>query len=103
MASTGTIREPVQGKALRISVEELARQLATIEAELNGGRAVELMRGETVVAEVRAPRADASKAALDRPHELPDFMGRMRALWGDKVLPEGTGASWVREDRDARG
>jgi hypothetical protein len=35
--------------------------------------------------------------------ELPDFMGRMKAIWGDQVFPAGTAARWVREDRDGRG
>lgn len=95
MATAGTVREMVT----RVSVDELASHLATLEAELSDGRSIELVRGETVIAEVRAKEVEHTVA----PVELPDFMGRLRANWGDTVLPLGTGTSIVREDRDSRG
>jgi len=95
MATAGTVREMVT----RVSVEELTSHLATLEAELSDGRLIELVRGETVIAEVRAKDMNQASVAA----ELPDFMGRLRANWGDTVLPLGTGTALVREDRDSRG
>lgn len=103
MASPGTIREVAGSGTRRIALDDLASHLETLEAELSGGRAVQLVRGETVIAEIRAPQPVAMRMADDTPRKLPDFMGQMRAIWGDEVFPEGTGARWIREDRDARG
>jgi hypothetical protein len=92
------------GSVLRINVDEMADHLATLEAELSGGRCIELVRGQTVVAELRAkaaPSLPRSTPAASR--ELPDFLGRMKAIWGDKVFPEGYMTEAIREDRDARG
>lgn len=92
-------------EVLRVPVEELGEHLDTLEAELSGGRAIELVRGGKVIAEIRSkPGAEVAvgRAEAEVP-PLPDFMGRMREIWGDKVFPEGTGVKMLREDRDARG
>lgn len=90
MAATGTIREVVG--AQRIAVEDLASHLATLEAELSGGRAIELVRGGTVVAEVRAV------SSMDQ-GPVPDFHARLRSIWGEKPLDVDMTAV-VRRDRD---
>lgn len=99
MAASTTVRESV----VRIAVDDLVSHLGTLEAELGQGRSIELVRGERVIAEVRAPQeaapmVEAGSAAGDgRP--LPDFMGRLKAIYGDKVYPAGTAVKWVREGR----
>jgi hypothetical protein len=103
MASPEIIRGERASPIVRISVDDLGEHLATLEAELSGGRPVALVRGETVIAEVRAPEPVALRPNVEIRRDLPDFMGRMRDLWGDTVFPEGTGTRWIREDRDARG
>jgi antitoxin (DNA-binding transcriptional repressor) of toxin-antitoxin stability system len=35
----------------------------------------------------------------EKPKELPDFLGRMREIFGDKIFEE-TGASIIARDRD---
>ncbi len=82
---------------LRVQVEELAAQLGTMEAELERGHRVELLLGDKVIAELRAPELEAAVGS-ERP-EMPDFMARMRKIFGDKPLNVDT-AAWVREDRD---
>ena len=97
MAAAETIRE--MGTAVRrIPVEELPEHLATLEAELAGGRAIELSRGDVVVAEVRAKNTLSEIEHRARP--IPDFMGRMTEIFGDKVFPTGYMTQAVREDRD---
>jgi len=56
---------------------------------------------ETEVIETSDDASTTTASAECR--ELPDFMGRMKAIWGDKVFPTGTTTRWVREDRDGRG
>jgi hypothetical protein len=100
MGALDTVRVSV----LRMDVADFGDHLATLEAELSGGRCIELVRGDVVVAEVRPkshPVVPVSVATADR--ELPDFLGRMKAIWGDKVFPEGYMTEAIREDRDARG
>jgi hypothetical protein len=86
---------------LRLSVEELGEHLATLEEELSGGRSIELIRGERVIAEVRAPKEEATTVAAVRP-QMPDFKARLREIWGDQPLDVDMTAV-IREDRDARG
>ncbi len=83
---------------LRIPVEELPDHLATLESELEGGRRIELVRGDAVVAEVRA-RTPELMVPATRP-EMPDFMARLKRIYGDKVYEDST--QWIREDRDAQ-
>src|ERR1700761_8005055 len=101
MGTTNTVREdvPSVGRIQRIAVEDMDKHLATLEAELSGGGAIELVRGERVVAEVRAPKIVVEPQERVQP-PMPDFMARMREIWGDEVLPEGTTTRWIREDRD---
>jgi len=96
MATSTTIRDSV----LQVAVEDLVSHLATLEAELSLGRSIELLRGETVIAEMRAPKTEVAGLGSVAERPLPDFMGRMKAIWGDTVFPEGTGVRLVRADRD---
>jgi len=95
MAASTTIRDAV----VQIAVEDLVSHLATLEAELSQGRSIELLRGETVIAEMRAPKQiSAMLSPDDRP--FPDIVARLKAIYGDEVLPEGTGTKWIRDDRN---
>lgn len=97
MAMSNVVPIPVDGrKVLRIAVEDLAAHIETLEADLQGVSAIELTRGETVVAEVRAPVAAVSRSA-----KLPDFMAQLRATWGDQPLNVDT-TEWIREEREER-
>jgi hypothetical protein len=91
-----------RGLVVRIAVDDLGSHLATLETELSDGRSIELLRGDVVVAELRAKRDEPSSVMPAR-RDLPDFMGRMKAMWGDEVFPEGYMTQAIREDRDARG
>jgi len=102
MATSGTIREvtTVATSVRRVAVEDLAAHLATLEAELSEGKAIEVMRGDKVIAELRG------KTAVTVPLSRPDvaaMKARLRATWGDTVLPSGTMTEVVRNDRDGRG
>jgi hypothetical protein len=97
MATSTTIRDSV----VQIAVEDLPSHLASLETELSECHSIELVRGETVIAEVRAPKRLAEpERPADRP--IPDFMARLRELYPDGPLDVDTTAM-IREDRDARG
>ena len=96
MATSETIRDIEGAKVQRIQVDDLAQHLATLEQELTEGRSIELARGETVVAELRAK---ATLADEEKPWVIPDFMGQMREVFGDYVFPTGTGLKWINEGR----
>ena len=82
---------------LRIPVEDLPAHLATLEAELEGGRRIELVRGNDVVADVRAREIELPMPGV-RPG-APDFMARMKAMWGDRIFEDST--ELIRRERDA--
>ena len=107
MASMETVRDIQAAKSdavalRRMSVEDLPAHIATLEAELREGGAIELTRGEVVVAELRAPKIAVELNSSGRA-PLPDFGARLKELWGDTVLPSGTMTRVIREDRDGRG
>jgi hypothetical protein len=90
---------PVREAVTRVAVEDLASHLATLEKELGEVPLIEVVRGDTVIAEMRAPRqVSAVVPAKARP--MPDFMARLKAIYGDEVLPAGTTTKWIRDDRD---
>jgi len=100
MATTSTIRGEVVSadRVQRIAVEDMDKHLATLEAELSEGKSIELVRGEVVIAEVRAPKwvkLDTRSFA----ERMPDFESRLRRIYGDTVLDVDTTA-WISEDRD---
>ncbi|MBB5066796.1 hypothetical protein [Granulicella mallensis] len=102
MGTTNTVREdmPSMGRVQRIAVEDMDKHLATLEAELSGGGAIELVRGDAVIAEVRAPQ---SVSVDTRPFSarMPDFKAQMREVFGDVVLDVDT-TSWIEDDREDR-
>jgi hypothetical protein len=94
MATTVPVREAVT----RVSVEDLASHLATLEKELGQVPLIEVVRGDTVIAEMRAPK-QVSAAVRPEVRPIPDFRAQMREVFGDRVLDVDT-TSWIREDRD---
>jgi hypothetical protein len=98
MGSSSSVRKLEGGAVVRIAVEDLGAHLATLEAELSGAAAIELTRGERVIAEMRAPQP-AQAAHLAPQPELPDFMAMLREIYGDKPLNVDT-TEWIREGRE---
>jgi antitoxin (DNA-binding transcriptional repressor) of toxin-antitoxin stability system len=74
-----------------VCVRDLRYDFKTVERILQEGEEVHITKRRKVIA--RLVPEPAQRPAL------PDFMGRMRAIYGDKLLPT-TGAEIVREDRD---
>jgi hypothetical protein len=101
MGGSGIIRDVAGRGVQRIAVEDLASHLATLEAELSGGRAIELVREGTVVAEVRAVEggAKAQRVGEGFARHLPMLRAQMKANFGDEILDVDT-AEWVAEGRD---
>jgi hypothetical protein len=99
MDTTATVRETCGAKVQRVPVEELAQHLATLEQELSDSGTIELVRGDTVIAELRAK---PKTITTDDGRVIPDFMAQMREVFGDYVFPDGTGLKWINEDRDDR-
>ena len=82
----------------RIPIEDLPAHLATLEAELEDGRHIEVLRGGAVIADLRAPARLATQGVLPA-SERPDFMARLKEMWGDRVFEDST--ELIRKDRDA--
>jgi len=97
MGSSSAVRKPDGGDVIRIAVEDLGAHLATLEAELTGVRAIELTRGERVIAEIH-PTQELEATDLRPLPEMPDFMARLREIYGDKPLDVDT-TEWIREGR----
>jgi antitoxin (DNA-binding transcriptional repressor) of toxin-antitoxin stability system len=76
------------------SLRDLRYNFKRVERLLAEGETIEITKRKRVIAQITLP--DAPQA---RPRK-PDFLGRMRKIYGDKVLKT-TGAKLVRWDRDA--
>ena len=85
---------------MRIAIEDLGAHVATLEAELRSVSAIELTRGETVIAEIHPRQVLHVTDAKSQP-KMPDFMARMRENFGDKSLNVDTTA-WIDEERADR-
>lgn len=84
---------------VRLALDDL--DLATFKSEINEGHSVHLIRGESVVAEVRVkPTVDSLTAPQRLKYET--IMARLR-----RDFPEGPSlidsTAIIREDRDSRG
>ena len=76
-----------------VSVRDLRYDFKKVERFLEEGDEIQLTKRRSVIARiVPEPRNRAP---------LPDFLGRMREIYGDKALPT-TGADVVSWDRDGR-
>jgi antitoxin (DNA-binding transcriptional repressor) of toxin-antitoxin stability system len=75
------------------TVRDLRYNFPRVERWLAEGEPVEITKHKKVVATLMPP--DRPK----RPPKMPDFLGRMRKIHGDKLLKV-TGAELIRWDRD---
>lgn len=73
------------------SVRDLRYDFKKIEQLLHRGEEIQITKRRRVIARLVPENGEA-------PAEMPDFMGRMRAIYGDKVF-EVSGAELVRNAR----
>jgi antitoxin (DNA-binding transcriptional repressor) of toxin-antitoxin stability system len=76
----------------RASVRDLRYHFKDVEAQLAAGEEIEIVKRKKVIAKL-------VPVGPQQPVELPDFMARIKANWGDKVL-EPSNAELIRWDRD---
>lgn len=76
----------------RASVRDLRYRFAEVENLLMEGEAIQITKRKRVIAQL----VPAQKAA---PRERPDFLARLKAIYGGKVQ-EVSGAELVARDRD---
>ena len=76
------------------SVRDLRFSFAKIENLLLQGEEVQITKRERVVARL----LPAAPTLLVKP-DLPDFLGRVRAIYGDECL-QVSGAALISKDRD---
>ena len=75
-----------------VTVRDLRYDFPKVERILRQGKEVQITkRGKVVAMLAPPPRAE-------RP-PMPDFMGRLKAIYGDRIMPT-TGAELIRQDRD---
>jgi len=74
-----------------VSVRDLRYDFKAVEQILREGEEIRITKRRKVIARL-APEPV-------QPPALPDFIGRMRSIYGDQLL-QVTGAEIVREDRD---
>jgi antitoxin (DNA-binding transcriptional repressor) of toxin-antitoxin stability system len=76
------------------SVRDLRYNFKKIEGILRQGEEVRITKRRRVIGRLVPERAET-------PREMPDFLGQIREIYGDKVL-ETTGAEIVAEGRGGR-
>jgi antitoxin (DNA-binding transcriptional repressor) of toxin-antitoxin stability system len=74
-----------------VSVRDLRYQFSKVEEMLRSGEEIRITKRRHVIARL-------TPEPVDRP-TLPDFLGQMREIFGDKILKV-TGAQIISEDRD---
>jgi antitoxin (DNA-binding transcriptional repressor) of toxin-antitoxin stability system len=74
-----------------VSVRDLRYDFPKVEELLRSGEEIRITKRRRVIARL-------TPEPMDRP-PLPDFLGQMREVFGDKVLKV-TGAEIISEDRD---
>jgi antitoxin (DNA-binding transcriptional repressor) of toxin-antitoxin stability system len=80
-----------------VSVRDLRYDFPKVEQLLRAGEPIQITKRRKVIARLTPePRPESS----ERP-PLPDFLGRMKANFGDRVLSV-TGADLLSADRDDR-
>ncbi len=76
----------------RASVRDLRYSFKEVEAQLAGGEEIEIVKRNKVIAKlVPVPQEP-------RP-EMPDFLGRMKKIWGDQIF-EPSNAELLAEERE---
>lgn len=79
----------------KASVRDLRYDFKKIERLLLRGEEIQITKHRRVIGRLVPESAEAAKTAK----ELPDFMGRLRKIYGDKVLAV-SGAELISKDRD---
>jgi antitoxin (DNA-binding transcriptional repressor) of toxin-antitoxin stability system len=77
----------------RASVRDLRYDFPKVEKMLAEGETIEITKRNRVVATLAPAREE------NKPRHIPDFLGRMKKIYGDKVLKV-SGAELIRWDRD---
>ncbi|MGA2558525.1 MAG: hypothetical protein ABSF17_02510 [Terracidiphilus sp.] len=80
-----------------VSVRDLRYDFRKVEEMLRSGEAVQVTKRRRVIARLTP---ETGEEGVVRP-PLPDFLGRMRANFGDRVLKV-SGAEIISADRDNR-
>jgi antitoxin (DNA-binding transcriptional repressor) of toxin-antitoxin stability system len=75
----------------KASVRDLRYAFKKIERLLHQGEEIQITKRRRVIARLVPENAQ-------RAREIPDFLGRLRTIYGDQVLPV-SGAELVAEDR----
>ena len=75
----------------RVSITELKYKFRKIERMLQAGEVIEITKRKTVIGTLVPPN--------HKPVEYPDFRGRTKEIFGDKVF-EPSSAELIAEDRD---
>lgn len=81
-----------------ITVRDLRYDFPKVERILRDGKSVQITKRGKVIAKLQ-PDSDSKSTHIPGGAPLPDFMARLRAIYGDKVLSV-SGAELIREDRD---
>jgi antitoxin (DNA-binding transcriptional repressor) of toxin-antitoxin stability system len=76
----------------RASVRDLRYNFSKIEDLLQEGQEIEITKHRRVIARLCPP-------AEPKPIKMPDFLGRLKKIYGGKVMPE-TGAELIAQDRE---
>jgi antitoxin (DNA-binding transcriptional repressor) of toxin-antitoxin stability system len=76
----------------KASVSDLRYHFSKIEDLLQAGHEIEITKRRKVIARLSPP-------AEPKPPKMPDFLGRMRKIFGGKVMPE-TAAELLAQERD---
>lgn len=77
----------------RASVRDLRYDFRRVERLLAEGEPVEITKRNKVIGKLVPPEAG------QKPNRIPDFLGRMKKIYGGKMLKV-TGAELIRWDRD---
>jgi antitoxin (DNA-binding transcriptional repressor) of toxin-antitoxin stability system len=73
------------------SIRDLRYSFKKIERLLRQGEEIQITKRRRVIARLVPENGDT-------PHELPDFLGRLRRIYGDKMLKV-SGAELIAQDR----
>ncbi len=76
----------------KASLRDLRYDFKKIERLLHQGEEIEVTKRQRVIARLVPEQTPRSR-------QLPDFLGRLRSIYGDKAL-ETSGAELIAKDRD---
>ena len=76
----------------RASVRDLRYSFKDVEAQLAEGEEIEIVKRNKVIAKLVPVTPPA-------PRQMPDFLGRMKKIWGDQVF-EPSNVELLAEERE---